>query len=61
MAAAEARGFFRRALNHAGESDAPPLELASLLAQLREYLGVELSAEMPQPQHQRRPRSPEFG
>jgi len=58
---AETRGFFRRALHHAGQGDAPALEFAPLLAQLREYLAVELSAEVAQPQHQRRPGGPEVG
>ena len=58
---AEAGSLLGGALHNAGQADTTRLELGELLAQLREYLDVELSAEVTQPQDQGRPVGPQIG
>jgi hypothetical protein len=58
VAPAEPRHFFRSSLHYAAYADALLLEFRQGLAQLRERLRIERSAEMAEPKDQRRPLRP---
>jgi len=60
VAPTEPRHFFRSSLHYAAYADALRLEFRQGLAQLRERLRIERSAEMAEPEDQRRPVRPQL-